>query len=62
MLMTLEWLKLSKKLSFKGPETNWKQNTVSRDKDGQNISEKLVFMWNSALRQKFNFYFQGVFC
>ena len=29
--------------------------------NGQNIWEKLVFIWNSALREKFNFCFEGVF-
>ena len=29
---------------------------------GQNIWDTLVFMWNSALQEKFNFYFSGVFC
>ena len=26
------------------------------------LRKTLDFMWNSALREKFNFYFQGVFC
>ena len=28
----------------------------------QYLRKTLVFSWNSALREKFNFYFQGVFC
>ena len=26
------------------------------------LRKTLIFMWNSALRENFNFYFQGVFC
>ena len=26
------------------------------------LRKTLIVMWNSALREKFNFYFQGVFC
>ena len=26
------------------------------------LRNTLVFMWNSALREKLNYYFQGVYC
>ena len=29
---------------------------------GQNMRETLVFMWNSAIQENFNFYFSAIFC
>ena len=43
MLKTLKLLKLSSKLSLKGPRASYKQKPVSRDSHGQNIWEKLQF-------------------
>ena len=53
--------KLSKKLSLKGSGASWKQPKVSIDNHLQNIRLTLFFMGNSALREKFNFYFSRCF-
>ena len=63
MLKALELPKFSKKSTFQKPEASSKQKNISRDNHSQkNLRQTLVFMWNSALREKFNFYFSGVFC
>ena len=48
-------LKLSKK------KMSYCRNVLRIYNQAKNISDKLFFMWNRALRKKFNFYFSGVF-
>ena len=55
--------KIVKQIKFQG---TWAileaKNYFQRQPRTKYLRKTLAFLWNRALREKFNFYFQGVFC
>ena len=63
MSRALELQKMTKKIKF---ERVWGEleakSCFQRQSLTKYLRQTLVFMWNSAIREKFNFYFSGDFC
>ena len=55
--------KIVKQLIFEGVWDKLQaKNCLQRQPFTKNLRQTLVFMWNSALREKFNFFFSAIFC
>ena len=54
---------INKKQKFEAVSFELKErNCFQRQSLTKYLRQTAVFMWNSALQEKFNFYFSGVFC